>query len=506
MIFAITGVLLLLLSVIVVLLAIKYRRVVPTNMTHIVQQSKKTVAYGREQEGGNTYYAWPSWVPRIGVTVTDLPDSNFQVTLNDYEAYDTARLPFVVDVTAFFRIKDAGQAAQRVANFEQLKIDLKAVLQGAVRRILATNDLRSIMESRSSLGEQFTSEVKTQIEQWGVETVKTIEFMDLRDSKTSAVIENIMAMEKSRIEKESRVSVAENRRAAQMAEIDAQRTIDVQQQDALQQVGQRTAEKEKAVGIAREQAQQEVLDAAKTTAERTMAVQEVEQTRAAEIARGVALVKAEQDKSVAVVAADAQRQTQVVRAAGEKDAQVVKAEGDKLAVIAKAEGDMKAVMAKADGDLVAAQKDAEGIRARGEASAAAEEALLRAPVTTQIELAKEIGTNASYQQYLITIEQVRAGRDVGMKMADALGEADLKVIANTGDIQQGVSSLGDLFTPAGGTKIAGMMAALNQTEEGQQLLKTFASKGGAALLTGTVVTAATGDATAGALAAGAAKA
>lgn len=493
MLFAILGAVALLL-IVGLLLSIKYRRVVPTNMTHIVQQSKKTTTYGRERPAGNTYYAWPSWVPRFGVTVTELPESNFQVTLSDYEAYDSARLPFVIDVTAFFRIEHSDTAAQRVANFNQLTLDLKAVLQGAVRRILATNDLRSIMESRSTLGEQFTSEVQDQIKEWGVQPVKTIEFMDLRDSKTSSVIENIMAMEKSRIEKESRVSVAENQRVARLAEIDAQRTIDVQQQDAAQLVGQRTAEKDKAVGISREEAQQEVLSAAKLTAERTMDVQAVELTRAAEIARAVAQVKADQDKAVAVVQAEADKQTKVVRASGEKEALVVKADGDRLAAIAKAEG-----------DLVTAQKDSEGILARGQANSAAEQAMLMAPVATQIELAKEIGSNDGYQKYLVVIEQVRAGRDVGMEMAKALEKADLKVIANTGDVQQGVASLGDLLTPAGGMKLGGMLSALNQTPEGKKLLDGLTSKAGVALLTGAAVTSATGDATAGALAAGAAK-
>lgn len=486
---SILGILLVVGAVVVGLLAIKYRRVVPTNMVHIVQSSKKTTPYGRNKPSGNTYYAWPAWVPRFGITVTELPESNFQVTLNDYEAYDGARLPFVVDVTAFFRIEQADLAAQRVPSFGALQSDLKAVLQGAVRRILATNTLEEIMQARSTLGEQFTSEVQDQIAEWGVKPVKTIEFMDLRDSAKGNVIANIMAKEQSRIDKESRVSVAENHRTAELAEIDARRTVDVQRQDAEQLVGQRTAEKEKAVGISREESKQEVLTAALVTTERTMAVKSVEDVRSAEISRNVAVVKAEQDKDVAVVQAAAQKQTQVVRAEGEKEAQVVKADGDRLAVVAKAEGDLQSAL-----------KDAEGIRARGEAHAAAEQAMLMAPVQTQITLAAEIGTNPGYQQYLVTIAQVNAGKDVGMEMAKALQGADLKVISNSGDIQTGVASLGDLLTPAGGTKLTGMLAALGQTPEGKSLLESFGGKA-PALVTGAAVAAATGSPAAGAVAA-----
>jgi flotillin len=289
---------------------------------------------------------------------------------------------------------------------------------------------------------------------WGVLPVKTIEFMDLRDSPKSMVIANIMAKEQSRIEKESRVRVAENKRSAELAEIDAHREVDVQRQDAEQQVGLRVAEKEKVVGIANEQAQQEIKVSAKTTAEREMEVKKVTQVRGAEIDRDVAVVKAEQDKKVKVVNAEA-----------EKEALVVSAEGDKQSRTVRAEGDLQAAL-----------KDAEGIRARGEANASAEQAMLMAPVVTQIKLAEEIGANEGYQQYLVTIEQVKASRDVGLEMARAMQQADLKVIANGGDIQQGIGKLTDLFTPAGGTSLTGMLSALAQSPEGASLVKGLSSR------------------------------
>lgn len=435
-------------------LAATLRRVVPTNMVHIVQTSKSTTPYGRGKTAGNTYYAWPSWVPVLGVTVIEFPESIFQVSLRDYDAYDQARLPFVIDSVAFFRVEQAEVVAQRVASFGELNEQLLAVLQGAVRRILATNPLEEIMQSRSELGNQFTNEVKEQISEWGVLPVKTIEFMDLRDAKGSNVIANVMSKEKSRIEKESRVAVAENLQEAQLKEIDAQRTVDVQRQDAEQQVGLRTAEKDKVVGIANEEAQQEIKTAAKTTAERDMDVKTVQDVRSAEILRDVASVRAEQDKRVAVVNAEAQ-----------KEVQVVTAEGEKLSTVTKAEG-----------DLAAALKEAEGIKVRGEASAAAEQAMLMAPVTTQIQLAKEIGENPGYQKYLVTIEQVRASKEVGLEMARAMQHADLKVIANAGDPQTGLTKLGDLFSPAGGTSLAGMLSALAQSSEGASVLDGVVSR------------------------------
>jgi flotillin len=431
-----------------ILVAMMLRRVVPTNMVHIVQSSTSTTPYGRGKASGNSYYAWPTRVPSLGVSIIEFPESIFQINLDAYEAYDQARLPFTVDVSAFFRVELAETAAQRVASFGELQSQLTSVLQGAVRRILATNPLEIILQSRSDLGNQFTMEVKNQIAEWGVLPVKTIEFMDIRDSSKGQVIANIMEKEKSRIEKESRIAVASNHQAAEMAEIDAKRTVEVQRQDAEQQVGLRTAQKDQAVGIANEQSRQQIQVEAKTTAERNMSVSQVEMVRAAEIGKEVAIVLAEQNKQV----------------------KIVNAEADRQALVVGAEADSRSMTVKAEGDLAASLKEAEGIKAKGEAHAAAEKAMLLAPVETQITLAKEIGSNDGYQKYLVTIEQVKAGKDVGIEMAKAMQSAELKVIANAGDIQGGVAKLGDMFTPQGGTNISGMLAALAQTDEGKSLL------------------------------------
>jgi flotillin len=88
----------------IALIALFLRRVVPTNEVHIVQSGKSTVSYGKDHSSGNTYYEWPSWIPVVGIVKIVLPVSVFDEDLESYEAYDKGRLPFVVDVKAFFRI------------------------------------------------------------------------------------------------------------------------------------------------------------------------------------------------------------------------------------------------------------------------------------------------------------------------------------------------------------------------------------------------------------------
>lgn len=421
------GMALIILIVITVIVSMLYRKVVSTNMVHIVQSNKKTTSYGTKLNNGNVYYHWPSWIPFIGVTVIKLPVSNFDLSLHNYEAYDVDKVPFMADVTAFFRIADTTLAAQRVENVVELKEQLTLIVQGAVRKVLAGDKVEVIMLERSKFGDSFTKEVTEQLKEWGVESVKSMELMDIRDGRDSQVISNIMAKKTSHIAMESRKEVAENNRAAEMAEIEAKREVDLQRQQAEQAVGERTAQKDKSVGIAQEMAKQEVLVQEKVTNERDMEVKRVIQVKQAEITRDQEVVFADQDK-----------QTTIIRA---------------------------------DGALEAKRKEAQGIQLEGEAKAAAEKAMQLAPVEAQIVLAKEIGENSGYQQYLTTIKGIDGYIIVGSEQAKALQKAEVKVIANTGNAKEGVTNVMDLFTSSGGTNLAAMVEAFAQTPIGKAFVE-----------------------------------
>jgi len=455
-----------------IILAKAFRRVVEPNEVHIVQSSGGTTIYGKQRAAqedededdaaeakaekvSNSYFEWPAWWPVIGVQSVVLPLSNFELKLNSYDAYDIGKVPFVVDIVAFFRIEDAAIAAKRVSSLQELHAQLTAILQGAVRTILAKHDIEQIMEDRSTYGEAFTTEVGMQLKAWGVVNVKSIELMDIRDGVDSQTISNIMAKKESYIEMQSRTEVASNRKQAETAEISAQQTIDVRAQEAAQLVGERTAEKDKKVGIANEVAQQEIKAQAKTTAEKEMAVQLVNNVRAAEI-----------NRDVQVVAADQDRQTFVIRADGEKQQKVIDAEAVKAETVLVAEG-----------VLVQQVKAAEGILAVGSSEAEAKRLGEMATVSPQLELADGIGENLEYQEYMIRIEGVNKDRDVGVANAKALQDAGIKMIINAGDAPSGMNNILDVLTTKGGTNIAGMVEAINQTDEGSALLTRLGING-----------------------------
>jgi flotillin len=404
-----------------------FRRVVATNEVHIVQSSKTTTSYGKDSGNGNTYYEWPSWIPVFGVSKMVLPVSVFDLDLHNYEAYDKGRLPFVVDVKAFFRISDSNIAAQRVASFGELNNQLIAIVQGAVRTILASSDIEEIMQGRSKFGSEFTKEVEGELPSWGVMAVKNIELMDIRDSGNSKVIFNIMEKKKSLIEMESRQEVAKNSKVAKIAEIEASREVELQNQQAKQMIGLRTVEANRQVEIAKQEADQLVKEQEKNTKEKEMAITKVAEVRKAEIEKEVKLVQANQEKETTIVVAE--------------------------------------------GKLESKKREAQAITAEGEAKAQAEKAMQLAPVEAQIVLAKEIGGNESYQKYLITIEQVKANQLVGMEQAKAIAAAEIKIIANSDGITTGFEKVTDLFSSKGGQNIGSMLEGFKNTDVGQKIVE-----------------------------------
>jgi flotillin len=438
------------------------RRIVPTNVVHIVQRGTATVSYGVGKTS-NVYYEWPKWIPRLGVEVRELPVSNFDIELNQYSAYDKDRVPFVVDVKAFFHISDTNIAAAKVESYEELKKQLENVVQGAVRSILAKSKLEEIMEERSIFGTKFTEAVNADLENWGVASIKNIELMDVRDAEGSRVIHQIMAKRMSAIDMESRTEVAQNNRKAEEAELEARKNVAVKAADterasgearakSVQAIGIANAEATKKAGIAEQNSISDIAQAERATTEQQMEVIKVREVKQAEIDKEKEIIQEEMLK----------RRVEI------------KAEADKFQVETTAKARLESQKNEAQGIQAVGEAEAAVIAAKGNSEAEAEKANQLASVTAQTTLATEIGENQQYQDYLIRVKTVDKDEVVEVAkakaMAEALGKADLKILANSGDVQSGMNKFSDILSAKGGSQINGLLESLKQTEEGAALL------------------------------------
>jgi len=397
-----------------VFLSILWRKVVPPNQVHIVNRRKKSTSYGNEMEAGNVYWNIPQWIPIWGVVVAVLPTTVFDLDLKGYQAYDQQKVPFVVDVIAFFQIENPVIAARRIESLDELNQQLRDMLQGIVRKILASYDVRKIMETRSELSEQFIAEVRKQVADWGVKA-NNIEFTDIRDESSGEgahrVIADIMEKKTSVIERERRVEVAENMKLSEVAEIENKKEAKLVDVVALEEVEKRDAERTQTVGVAQETAKQEVQAQARITTEIEIAV-----------AREKEVGTANYQKEQVVVQAEAAADKRKIEAEGYKEAQIRMGDGNaqktNLEGTAEAEVIRKKLLAEAEGEM----KRAEAMKKLQEAK--------------KIELGKLA---------------IQAQKEIGIAVAKAYEKADIKAYLSNG---AGIDGLKDLFTTGGGQKLA----------------------------------------------------
>lgn len=239
-------------------LRIMTRTMVDPNEVHVVTRGKKVTSYGQELTEGNVYQNWPSFLPIVGVKRRVLPVNNFSIEVAKYDAYDLKRTPLVVDAVGFFRISDTNTAARRINSFANLTEELQKIMRGALRNILASMDIDAIMSERAAFGDKLNIAIAHDVMAWGVEITRTMEIMDVRDGPGSTVIDDIKAKNVSAINMESRIVVAENHRKAQEAEISAAKSVEIANQEKEREVGIKTANVQKEVGVQRELASQEI--------------------------------------------------------------------------------------------------------------------------------------------------------------------------------------------------------------------------------------------------------
>ena len=390
-----------------------FRVTVNPNEVHVVQYAGSTVAYGKDFES-RVYYNWRPWLPFVWCVSTVLPTSVFDVTISNYQAYDIGRVPFWIDVKAFFRIESPVLAAERILNFDELVTQLHDVLKSSIRSILAWADIEEILSGRSEFSDRFTKAVKEQLSQdrW-VGVVKNIEFMEIRDWTDSSVISNIQKKKESLILKQSRLEIAENNKAAEVWEIQAKQEAEIKAQEAREVVGKRTVEAEKQIQIEQEKANQLVKEQSKITAERDMEVQRVQEVKAAEIAKDKEVVDADKEARKIIIAAEAEK------AKADVDAKAI-------ATLAQAKaGEIKSIWV-AEGDAIKAKEIA--------------------LISGKVELMEKMQSNIEYANYLQAIEAINAQKDIGVANAKALESADIKYLWT--DKFNPAKSLTEVLTPS----------------------------------------------------------
>jgi flotillin len=287
--------------------------------------------------------------------------------------------------------------------------------------------------------------------------------MDVRDAGGSKVIHQIMAKRMSAIDMESRTEVALNNRKAEQAELEAEKNIAVTRSETQKAAGEAQADSERAIGIARANSMK-----ASGIAEQN-SISDIAQAERATKEQQMEVIKVAQIKQAEIT-----KEREIIEAEARKRTLAINAEAEKFKVETDAEAQLMAKHKEAEGIASIGESEAKVIAAKGMAEAEAEKAGQLASVAAQTELAREIGENQPYQDYLIRVKTVDKEQIVEVaeaeSMAKALASADLKILANSGDVQSGMNKFSDILSSKGGSQINGLIEAFKQTEEGKALL------------------------------------
>lgn len=443
---------------IIVVILINLRRVVPTNEAHIVQRKRKSDVHWKWFKWWNVYISWPSWVPVFWVEVQRLPLSIFTLQLNEYRAYDSWKVPFIVDITAFFVIKDPEIASQKIFNIGELRNQLNEILKWVVRKTLASKDIIEIMESRVEIKDEFYSEVFSRVKDWWVD-LKNVEFMDIRDPDdgSSAVIDNIMNKKKSQIEADSQIEVRENHKRATIEKEnkdsearararEARSRADIVESDSLRLSDLKRIENEKItqdleldknreLSMKKEEVKQNVYEAAKVTREKELAIKQLEEEKQAEINKNIEIIKARELSEKAIIDAEARAKTIEMDAEARKRQVELNAEAEKSRI----ESIWLAEAKKVD-------------------------YMWSAEAKAKAEMANSLNAFSAHAiAYMIKELEVQLAEKVDLEKAKALSRADIKVISTGENGWRWVENFMELFSANGWAQIGAMIENFKNT-------------------------------------------
>ena len=368
-------------------------RIVPPMQAHlVVTPNGRWVVSPDEKvsdDGRRTYFAIPSFIPFVGRTIRVM-DMTIKEIILQQETYEKGQARYNVKSSTKYRIKDVKRAAETFMDDTDLESQLQEVINSSVRAVTVKYDVTEARALKSKMSEEITREMTDDLEKWGLELV-TFQLVDFQDTDQSKIISDISKRREVEIQSTTREQNAEKVKQARLKEAEANEVATQREIQKDQRIGEQMQIKDQLV------AEQEKLAEVKK-----YAVLEVQTIRQAEIDKGKAIIKAEQERAMEEIG---------------KEKKKLEGEGDRLRAEEQAKG------------------AAAPIREKGYAEADAKEKLQAA-----LNKFKDEAIRALVAEQIVSMQ-----RDVGIATAKALETADLKVFAG-GDGAKSGFDLGALLS------------------------------------------------------------
>jgi len=377
----------------------RQRRVVPRHEAHVIIKRKRVVVYSGTPDiagySGSTYYYFPSWVPLLGMDVTEVPLSVLELRVPEMVTFAARNARFTLTASVFVRVTEPLKSAQRWPgrHVDDFVSGVKELMENAIRNTTTAFAAEDIVEKKDEIAAKLQHALSSDMEEYGC-IITNVGIVDITDAPGNTVISDIARKREAEINSESRQIVAVKEREARVVEAENKQAAEMRESAAAEAIGVREREKEQRVFVSQQKVAQEEME-----------VSRIKEVRAAEI---------------------------------DRDAAIERAQGEWKAVILKRE-------AEAEGVRSVGLAEAEVTRNKGLAEAEA--------------IAKRVEALNALQDTGRSFRNIEKDERVGMELAKALQQADLKLVS-TGD----VDSFLDLFSADGGAKLGAFVSSLRQVE------------------------------------------
>ena len=275
-----------------------------------------------------------------------------------------------VDAVAKVRVTDDPEGMLRAErNFlnmsaDDIAVSLQDSLQGNMREIIGTLDLRSINTDRDSFSDQVMAKASKDMEKLGIE-ILSCNIQNVTDEH--GLITDLGMDNTAKIRKDASIAKANADKEVAVAQAEA----DKEANEARVAADQEIAQRQNALAIKKAQLKASE-DTERAKADAAYEIQQQEQRKSIETATvNAQIAKAERESEL--------REREVQVRERELEANVRKAaDAEKYKSVAQAEAEMESQKRAAEAEVYAAEQEARAIKLRGEAEAAAKAAVGRA--------------------------------------------------------------------------------------------------------------------------------
>ncbi len=385
-------------------------KIVPANYADVVVQKGKTRVFSSDtkysasgefsSEGKAAYFKIPSFIPGIGMEVHEMSLEILPINVPDFKAFDIDRARFLCDIMAYVAIINPVEAAKRFGgNMKQVEEQVSKVVQATTRDSTTKKTVREIINDREGIIAEIKDPLSKAISNWGL-ALKDIELVEFKDTSESHVISDISSIIEEQINSEARQKNAEQKKMARLKEAIADESAKKREIERDEEVAKREQMKNRLVAEREKEAVKEKLEVVK-----------VDKVKNQEIEKEKARVLAEQEKVVAKIDAEKRKDVEKII----KEQKQLEGEGDKIRRQEQAIG------------------EAAPIRETGNAEAEIILKKLQAEAKGKDDLQKALNRFGDDAIRALVAELiVNKDLEVGVALAKALENADMKVFAGNG--------------------------------------------------------------------------